>query len=88
MAPRYVAGDGSPPGDLYELSRPTGGQVFAANNPEALSTVFGHIDQMQPVELKPSAPHQVDAFGWLSYAGLIVLGLLQTTLFGLRYTPW
>jgi Ca-activated chloride channel family protein len=81
-------GDGQAPADLYELVRPTGGQVFAANNPEALNTVFGHIDQMQPVKLKPSAPQQVDFFGPFAWAGLAVLGLLQSALFGLRYTPW
>jgi hypothetical protein len=81
-------GDRGPPSDLFELARPTGGQVFAANNPEALHTVFGHIDQMQPVKSKPAAAHQVDAFGPFAWAGLAVLGLLQTALFGLRYTPW
>ena len=81
-------GDGPPPGDLYELVRPTGGQVFAANNPESLATVFGHIDQMQPVKLKPAASQQVDAFGPFAWAGLAVLGLLQAALFGVRYTPW
>jgi Ca-activated chloride channel family protein len=81
-------GGGPAPGDLYELSRPTKGQVFAADNPDALATVFGHIDRMQPVKLEPAAPQQVDAFGPFAVAGLVVLGLLQTALFGLRYTPW
>jgi Ca-activated chloride channel family protein len=81
-------GDEAVPGDLYDLCQPTGGRVFAAATPEALSAVFGHIDQMQPVKLRPGAPQQVDAFGPFALAGLIVLGLYQAALFGVRYTPW
>lgn len=81
-------GDGPAPADLHQLTRPTGGRVFAAKHPQALKTVFEHIDRMQPVKLRPGGPQQVDAFGPLAIIGLIVLGLYQATLFGLRYTPW
>ncbi len=81
-------GDGPAPGDLYDLSRPTGGRVFAAGNPAALNAVFEHIDQMQPVKLRPTASRQVDAFWPFALAGLIALGLYQGSLFALRYTPW
>ncbi len=84
------------PKELFPVKQPekgpkrhgAGGQVFAADNPEALKTVFNHIDRMQPVELKPAVPHRIDAFGPFAVAGLILVGLLEMALFGLRYTPW
>ena len=81
-------GDEAVPGDLYDLCRPTGGQVFAAATPDAMAAVFDHIDHMQPAKLKPGAPQQVDFFRPFALAGLIALGLYQASLFGLRYTPW
>ncbi len=46
-------GDEAVPGDLYDLCRPTGGQVFAAATPDAMTAVFDHIDHMQPAKMKP-----------------------------------
>ncbi len=81
-------GSGASPISLYDLSRPTGGQVFAADSPEALNEVFRHIDEMQPIKLKPAAMQQVDAFGPFALSGLFATGLYVLSLFGLRYTPW
>ena len=81
-------GDEAVPGDLYDLCRPTGGQVFAAATPDAMAAVFDHIDHMQPAKMKPGAPQPVDYFRPFALAGLIGLGLYQVSLFGLRYTPW
>jgi len=81
-------GDEAMPSDMYELARPTGGQVFAAATPDALATVFDHIDHMQPAKMKPGAPQPVDFFGPFALAGLAALALYQGSLFGLRYTPW
>jgi Ca-activated chloride channel homolog len=76
------------PQDLYELTRPTGGEVFAAQDTAALDSVFMRIDEMQPVELKPAAPQSVDYFEPFAIAGLSVLGCVVLASFGLRYTPW
>ena len=81
-------GDGPPPSDLYDLTRPCGGQVFPAADPATLATVFEHIDHMQPVKLRPTAPQRVDMFWPLAVAGLVGLGLFSGSLWGVRYTPW
>jgi Ca-activated chloride channel family protein len=81
-------GDANVPSDLYDLTRPTGGQVFAARQPEALGAIFGHIDRLQPVRLRPTTPRPVDAFALPALLGLIGLAVYQLSLFGLRYTPW
>ena len=81
-------GDEATPSDLHTLTRPTGGGVFAANTPEALQGVFAHIDRMQPVKLKPVAARNVDWFRPWALAGLVLLGLHQLALLGLRFTPW
>ncbi len=81
-------GRGSPPQQLYDLARPTGGEVYAANNPDGLTAVFKRIDEMQPVKLKPTARQKVDAFGPFALTGLALLGLCQLTLFGVRFAPW
>ncbi|MEX0586753.1 MAG: vWA domain-containing protein [Pirellulales bacterium] len=81
-------GDDQVPADLYELTRPSGGQVFAAKNPAALDAVFGHIDRLQPARVRPTAVRQVDAFALPVIAGLALLGVYQLSLIGLRYTPW
>ncbi|MCA9069193.1 MAG: VWA domain-containing protein [Planctomycetaceae bacterium] len=81
-------GDGAAPEDLWNLTRPTGGQVFAANNPQALAAVFGHIDQMQTVKMKPVATQPVDVFGPFATVGLVLSGAFFFSLFGLRFTPW
>ncbi len=76
------------PADLYALTGPTGGQVFAAADPAALSRIFAHVDQMQPIQLKPSEPHQVVHYRPFAVAGLVLLGLQLVVSFGLRYSPW
>jgi Ca-activated chloride channel family protein len=83
----HVGGE-SAPADLYELTRPNGGLVFAAENPASLQAVFSHIDRLQPVKLTPAAPQQIDAFGLPVLVGFVFMGLYQFSLFGLRYTPW
>ncbi len=81
-------GDEHVPKDLYDVTHPSGGQVFAARNPAALQAVFSQIDRLQPVRLRPTASRQIDAFAFPALVGLVVLGLHQLSLFGLRYTPW
>ena len=81
-------GDEQPPADLNDLCLPSGGKVFAAADPVALTTVFGHIDKMQSIKLKPSAQQQVYHYFPFTVVGLSLLGLAVCTSFGLRYTPW
>lgn len=81
-------GDDTVPTDLYDLTAPSGGQVFAANNPAALSSVFAHIDRLQPVRLRPTAPRQIDTCSLPALVGLVLTGLFGVCSFAVRYTPW
>jgi len=81
-------GDGTAPQDLHDLANPSGGQVFAAADTAALTTVFAHIDRMQPIKLQPTASQRVYYCFPLAIAGLSLLGLAPCGSFGLRYTPW
>ncbi|MCE9543918.1 MAG: VWA domain-containing protein, partial [Planctomycetia bacterium] len=81
-------GDGAPPSELSDLARTTNGAVFMASNPESLQGIFEHIDQMNPVRLRPVAPRQVDASRPYLIAALSLLGVYQVSLLGLRFTPW
>lgn len=81
-------GDDEVPRDLYDLVGPSGGQVFAAQNPAALQTVFSHLDRLQPVRLRPVAAHPIDTCSLPAMVGLTLLGLFGICSFTLRYTPW
>ena len=79
---------GAPPEELYTISSITGGQVFSAGDPDALSTVFKRIDGMQVVKLEKTAPETMDNFAPFSIAALSFLGLAAFCMLGLRVTPW
>jgi Ca-activated chloride channel homolog len=81
-------GDAATPSDLYDLTRPCGGMTFPCADPAALATIFDHIDHMQPVKLRPTAPQHVDMFWPLALTGLVGLALYGGSLWGVRYTPW
>lgn len=81
-------GSGAPPPDLFVMAEPTGGQVFAVDDPDGLNQVFDHIDRMQPAKLKPSAVQKVDSYYWFAIVGLSLAGIYTMSLYGLRYTPW
>lgn len=81
-------GGGEAPAPLYELSRPSGGEVFAVEDPRALTAVFEHIDDMQPAKTELIAKRRVDHFKWFALIGIGAIVLFQFSLFGLRYTPW
>lgn len=81
-------GETSPPGQLYEVVRPTGGEVFGANDPAALRLIFEHIDRMEPARLEPSGSEPLAHYGPFALAGLVLLGLHLALGLGLRYTPW
>ena len=83
-----VAIPGSPPDAMYTIAETTGGQVFAADDPSALSTIFKHIDHMQRTKLKQTAPVTLDWFPPFALAGCAAAGLHLIALCGVRYTPW
>jgi Ca-activated chloride channel family protein len=80
--------EGTVPGEITTIAHLTGGEVFAAGDPEALRTIFRRIDEMQETKLEKVSADAVDHFGPLAKAGLGLLALSVTSLFGLRYTPW
>ncbi len=73
---------------MIRISSATGGAVFQAGDPAALSTIFEHIDEMQKSRIKQKAPLMLDFFGPFACLGLAVLAIKMLTMFGLRYTPW
>lgn len=77
------------PEDMRAIANITKGDVFAAGDPAALSTVFQHIDKMQAARLKPPTSDFADYFRPVALVG-IAIGALHAIamLFGLRYTPW
>lgn len=81
-------GEAVAPGDLNSLASPTGGEVFAVADPSALDRVFGHIDQMQPIKLKPTQPQRVLYYRPFVLAALSLLALHVLASFGVRYSPW
>ena len=66
----------------------TGGQAFAAGDPQALAEVFKRIDAMAPTKTRPSAPQPADWFWPFAVTGLGLLGLKVVSSLGLRFTPW
>ena len=81
-------GESNTPQDLYSLSLPTGGEVFRADNPTALRSVFERIDKMRPVQLEPVASTKVNASLPIAFAGLVLSGMLLMAAFGWRFMPW
>ena len=81
-------GDGSAPGQLYEVVAQTQGEVFAAHDSEALQRVFNHIDEMKPAKLKPAGARPIEDFSLLAWSGLALLALHLLASLGLRVTPW
>lgn len=81
-------GSDEPPRQLSDVVVPTGGQVFGAGTPGALSGVFAHIDRMQPSRLKPREPLTVDHFRPFVIAGLVILAMHGLCLWGWRWSPW
>ncbi|MEZ5964527.1 MAG: VWA domain-containing protein [Planctomycetota bacterium] len=76
------------PGEVVNIARGTGGEVFDANDPHALEVVFQRIDAMQKVKFEKGNAEYVDAFAPLCLAGLAILLLHLLFQFGLRHTPW
>ena len=80
--------DSEVPSEIANITDLTGGAVFEPGDPLGLETVFKRIDEMQQTRLEKTASESMDYFEPFALAGLIMLGLITSTQFGLRYTPW
>ncbi len=77
------------PAQIINITSLTGGEAFAAGDPEGLKAVFRRIDAMQKARLVKSGAETMDNFGPFCIAALSLLGLTGgAALVGLRYTPW
>jgi Ca-activated chloride channel family protein len=75
-------------GEIVNLARITGGEVYNPDDPNALREVFQHIDKMTKAKLEQGTPEMVDWFFPFCIAGLSVLGAYVLMQLWLRYTPW
>lgn len=75
-------------GEIVNLARITGGEVFNPGDTRALDGVFRRIDEMTKAKLEQGTAEMVDWFWPFSIAGLAILGLYALVQLGLRYTPW
>ena len=82
------AADTEIPPPIINITSLTGGQAFAAGDPDALKAIFQRIDSMQATRLEKTAAESQDDFAPFCLAGLGLLGLCGFGLLGLRYTPW
>jgi Ca-activated chloride channel family protein len=73
---------------LVGITRATGGEVFNAVTPEALTSVFKTIDEMKKVVVLQKQPHVIDFYDPFFIPALSALGVSVLALFGLRFTPW
>ena len=73
---------------MHTIADITAGRAFQADDPEALTAVFAHIDKMKKSKFEEADPLEMDCFQPIAIAGLILLGLHIIALFGIRYTPW
>jgi len=80
--------DSEMPGEIATIASITGGEVFEPGDPTGLSMVFQRIDEMQETRMEKTSSETLDNYRPYCLAGLILLGLVATAQFGLRYTPW
>ncbi|MGC6488137.1 MAG: vWA domain-containing protein [Planctomycetota bacterium] len=76
------------PGEIVNLARTTGGEVFNPGDAAALADVFSQIDDMTKAELEQGTAELVDWFFPFCVAGLGALGVFGLFLLGWRHTPW
>lgn len=74
--------------EVINICHRTGGESFLAGDPEAMKTVFQHIDQMKQARVEKTIGETLDDFVPWAIAGLSLIGVAVMALFGLRYTPW
>jgi Ca-activated chloride channel family protein len=74
--------------EVVNITHRTGGEAFLAGDPEAMKTIFQHIDQMKQARIEKTIGETLDDFVPWAIAGLVLAGVALISLFGLRYTPW
>ncbi len=79
---------GDVPGPVVNIASISGGEMFAAGDPNTLDTVFKRIDEMEAAELEKVAGEQLDAFETWAWIALSLLGAFALLGFFLRVTPW
>jgi Ca-activated chloride channel family protein len=82
------AAEGQVPDEVVDIAAITGGEAFAAGDPDALKTVFHRIDAMQQVKLEKVSAETLDDYEPWCWAALSVLAAGVLCALGLRYTPW
>ena len=75
-------------GEIVNLARLTGGEVFNPGDTQALAGVFKKIDEMTKAKLEQGSAELVDWFLPFCITGLALLGAYGLVMLGLRYTPW
>ena len=80
--------DQDAPGEIVNLARLTGGEVFNPGDTQALKRVFETIDGMSKAKLEQGTAELVDWFLPFAIAGLVLLSVYGLFQLGLRYTPW
>ncbi|MFY9342577.1 MAG: vWA domain-containing protein [Planctomycetota bacterium] len=75
-------------GEIVNLARLTGGEVFNPEDTKALADVFLRIDQMTKAKIEQGSAELVDWFLPFAIAGLSVLALYALVQLGVRHTPW
>lgn len=80
--------EGDAPEQMGTIANITGGEVFAAGDPDGLVRVFQRIDEMRQTKMKKAVAETLDDFPPYAIAGLSALGVLVAALLGVRYTPW
>jgi Ca-activated chloride channel family protein len=73
---------------MVSVTRGTGGDAFTVDDPDALKVVFHKIDQMRQANVEKTIAEPMDNYRPFAIAGMILLGLGNLCLFGLRYVPW
>lgn len=76
------------PGEIRDLVEPTGGDAFAATDPNSMQAVFNHIDRMKPAKFAQVGTVPLDRFGPFAILALALLALHAVGLLFARYTPW
>ena len=76
------------PDPIVNIAGWTGGAAFAADDPNALKSVFQRIDAMAKTRLEKTAAETLDWFTPFCVVGIALLGLTGLSALGLRYTPW
>jgi Ca-activated chloride channel family protein len=76
------------PGEIVNIARLTGGEVFNVVDPPTLEHVFQRIDEMQETRLEKGAAEYVDFFWPFCLVGLVLQGVWSLLRVWLRYTPW